>query len=82
MGSGTIFVAEASRKGFRDTGRGGGSKGECGCDPKDDGDAARLRKGLLEERLIWEGRLSMSVFPYRILSASGFQACFPHREDL
>lgn len=39
-----------SRKGFRETGRGGASRGE---ESPDDtlGDAARLRKGLLEERV-------------------------------
>jgi hypothetical protein len=47
--SGNIFVEDASKKGFRDTGRGGGSNGDVG--PLDAGDAARLRKGLLEERL-------------------------------
>lgn len=40
----------ASKKGFRDKGRGGGSKGDRW--PLElAGDAARLRKGLLEERL-------------------------------
>jgi hypothetical protein len=43
-----VFEENGSRKGFRDTGRGGGAEGvyegECG-------DAIRLRKGLLEERL-------------------------------
>jgi hypothetical protein len=48
-GSGNIFVEDASKKGFRDTGRGGGSNGDVG--PLLAGDAARLRKGLLEERL-------------------------------
>jgi hypothetical protein len=39
----------ASRNGFLETGRGGGSsKGDAG----EAGDAARLRKGLLEDRLI------------------------------
>jgi hypothetical protein len=60
-GSGNIFKEDASKKGFRDTGRGGGSNGEAG--PLDAGDAARLRKGLLEERLRvspadWDGRES------------------------
>jgi hypothetical protein len=39
-----------SRKGFRDTGRGGASRGEARPDETLD-DAARLRKGLFEERL-------------------------------
>jgi hypothetical protein len=70
IGGGTTFLAETSRNGFRDTGRGGGSKGECGCDPADDGDAApvRLRNGLLEERLSWEGRLSISVSKQDLVS--------------
>jgi len=62
---------EASRKGFRDTGRGGGSKGEGG--PLEAGDAARLRKGLLEERLrfkVGEGRESKKA--NRISLAGGF----------
>lgn len=42
--------ASTSRKGFRDTGRGGASRGEARPDDTV-GDAARLRKGLLEERL-------------------------------
>lgn len=50
-GGDIIFVAEASRNGFRETGRGGGSKGERGALDKEAGDAARFRKGLLEERL-------------------------------
>lgn len=43
-------LSDMSRKGFRDTGRGGASRGE---ESPDDtfGDAARLRKGLFEERL-------------------------------
>lgn len=49
-GLGTVFEEEASRNGFRETGRGGGSKGES-CPSDKEGDAARLRKGLLEERL-------------------------------
>jgi hypothetical protein len=68
MGGGTTFLAELSRNGFRDTGRGGGSKGECGCDPADVGDAVRLRNGLLEERLSWEGRLSISVSKQDLVS--------------
>lgn len=47
---GGIFVADASRKGFRDTGRGGGSRGEL-CPEEKPGDTARFRKGLFEERL-------------------------------
>lgn len=43
-------LAVGSRKGLRETGRGGGSsKGDRGEGTV--GDAARLRKGLLEERL-------------------------------
>lgn len=49
-GLGTVFEEDASRNGFRETGRGGGSKGES-CPSDKEGDAARLRKGLLEERL-------------------------------
>jgi hypothetical protein len=45
-----VVVEDVSRKGFRETGRGGGSKGER-CPSDKEGDAARLRKGLLEERL-------------------------------
>lgn len=52
--------AEPSRNGFRDTGRGGASDGDTGpCR----GEAARLRKGLLEERLrlcAVDGRASMT----------------------
>lgn len=49
MGGGKLFEDDASKKGFRDTGRGGASKGDVGLLRA--GDAARLRKGLLEERL-------------------------------
>jgi hypothetical protein len=49
-GRGIVFVDEASRNGFRETGRGGGSKGER-CPSDKEGDTARLRNGLLEERL-------------------------------
>jgi hypothetical protein len=46
-------VEDPSRKGFRETGLGGGgSKGERCPSDKEEGDAARLRKGLLEERLM------------------------------
>jgi hypothetical protein len=46
--------ADESRNGFRDTGLGGGSRGDvCLGDKAGDkaGDTARLRKGLFEERL-------------------------------
>ena len=46
------LVEAVSRKGFRDTGRGGGSIGEIWPEEKV-GEMARLRKGLLDERL-WE----------------------------
>ena len=46
------FVA-GSRKGFLETGRGGGSsKGEAGLVGREAGEAARLRKGLFDERLM------------------------------
>jgi hypothetical protein len=41
---------DPSRNGFLETGRGGGSKGERWPSDKE-GEVARLRKGLLEERL-------------------------------
>lgn len=41
---------DPSRNGFLETGRGGGSKGECWPSDKE-GEVARLRKGLFEERL-------------------------------
>lgn len=41
---------DVSRNGFLETGRGGGSKGER-CPSDKEGEVARLRKGLLEERL-------------------------------
>jgi len=45
------FAMEGSRKGLRDSGLGGGSsKGES-WEGETTGEAARLRKGLLEERL-------------------------------
>jgi hypothetical protein len=59
IASGDLTGGEGrSRKGLRDTGRAGGSsKGDAG-------DAARLRKGLLEERLMlrpaddcWESKI-------------------------
>jgi hypothetical protein len=43
-------VEGVSRNGFLETGRGGGSKGER-CPSDKEGEVARLRKGLLEERL-------------------------------
>ena len=50
-GCGNDFVEDPSRNGFRETGLGGGaSKGER-CSSDKEGDTARLRKGLLEERL-------------------------------
>lgn len=49
-GRAKVSCEPASRKGFRDNGRGGASKGER--EPLERaGEAARLRKGLLEERL-------------------------------
>lgn len=45
-----VSCEPASRKGFRDTGRGGASKGDR-LPFEFAGEAARLRKGLLEERL-------------------------------
>ncbi len=54
--------ADASRKGFRETGRGGGSKGERWLSDGE-GETARLRNGLLEERLrlrVEEGRRPMT----------------------
>ncbi len=41
---------DPSRNGFLETGRGGGSKGER-CPSDKEGEVARLRKGLLEDRL-------------------------------
>jgi hypothetical protein len=49
-GCGNDFVEDASRNGFREAGLGGASKGER-CPSDAGGDTARLRKGLLEERL-------------------------------
>jgi hypothetical protein len=57
-----LLVEDPSRKGFRDRGRGGASKGDAG--PLEAGNAARLRKGLLEERLRLrpgEGRESITA---------------------
>ena len=44
-----MFIGDVSRKGFRDTGRGGASNGELLPEGKL-GEAALLRKGLFEER--------------------------------
>lgn len=43
-------VEDASRNGFRDRGRGGGSKGERWPSDNAAGEAARFRKGLLDDR--------------------------------
>ena len=49
-GAEMMFVESVSRKGFRDTGRGGGiSRGEVWPEAPP-GDTARLRKGLFDER--------------------------------
>ena len=48
-----MFVSDASRKGFLETGLGGGSRGESwpAEEAENAGDAARLRKGLFDDRL-------------------------------
>jgi hypothetical protein len=68
-----VIVEDASRNGFRETGLGGGSKGER-CSSEKEGDAARLRKGLLEERLsVSPGDGRESIARNRIfLLADGF----------
>lgn len=65
IAGGITLVEEGSRNGLRETGRGGGSKGDRGWEPFDKaGDAARFLKGLLDERLRLrlggEGRESVS----------------------
>jgi hypothetical protein len=45
-----LLKLDVSRKGFRDTGRGGGLESRGGRLPKRVGEAARLRNGLLEDK--------------------------------
>jgi hypothetical protein len=47
---GCVKIEDGSRNGFRDTGRGGGSKGDVVAEGNPE-DTTRLRKGLFEERL-------------------------------